>query len=176
MEKEKEKIFKQLYLRSFAPFCIYASRFIDDGAVCEDLVSDVFVTIWNKADIEMLQSQTIMAFIKTAVKNKCLNYINHEEYFNSYKTSMIATEPDYATAPDQVYDLKQLYELLEKRLEMLPEEYKNAFIKSFYEGKSQSEIAEELNISVKSVSRYKKRILDLLRKDIKEYLTLLFIW
>ena len=40
----KERAFKQLYEDYYAPFCLYAKRFVDDKEVREDIVSDVFTS------------------------------------------------------------------------------------------------------------------------------------
>lgn len=87
--------------------------------------------------------------------------------------------PVYETEPDSIYTLNELYRILYETLDKLPEHYRTVFIKSFFSGKTQNEIAEELNISVKSVNRYKQKTIELLRLSLKEYLPLvelLLIW
>jgi RNA polymerase sigma-70 factor len=64
-----------------------------------------------------------------------------------------------------------LYETLNK----LPENYRTVFIKSFFEGKTHTEIAEEMNLSVKSINRYKQKTMELLRNELKEYMPLLLL-
>ena len=51
-----------------------------------------------------------------------------------------------------VYILDELYRMLYETLNKLPENYRTVFIKSFFEGKTHTEIAEEMNLSVKSIS------------------------
>lgn len=41
-KQTKERTFKQLYEEYYAPFCLYAKRFVDDKETREDIVSDVF--------------------------------------------------------------------------------------------------------------------------------------
>ena len=41
-KQTKERAFKQLYEEYYAPFCLYAKRFVDDKETREDIVSDVF--------------------------------------------------------------------------------------------------------------------------------------
>ena len=47
--------------------------------------------------------------------------------------------------------------------------------KSFFEGKTHTEIAEEMNLSVKSINRYKQKTMELLRNELKEYMPLLLL-
>ena len=56
----KARTFKQLYEEYYAPFCLYAKRFIDDLDTRQDIVSDVFASLWDKMDTDSfdLQSDT----------------------------------------------------------------------------------------------------------------------
>ena len=67
----------------------------------------------------------------------------------------------------------QIAYMLFKALERLPQNYRIVFTKNFFEGKTHAEIAEELNLSVKSINRYKQKTMDMLRKEFKEYLPVL---
>ena len=48
----KDRTFKQLYEEYYAPFCLYAKRFIDDLDTRQDIVSDVFASLWDKMDTD----------------------------------------------------------------------------------------------------------------------------
>lgn len=176
-KKPKEHVFKQLYEEYYAPFCLYAKRFIDDKDVREDIVSDVFTSLWDKMDVDSfdLESNTALAYIKMCVKNSCLNYLKHQEYEWSYAEIIQKKAPIYETEPDSVYTLDELYRMLYETLEKLPENYRTVFMKSFYEGKTHVEIAEEMNLSVKSINRYKQKTMELLRNELKDYLPLLLL-
>ena len=176
-KQNKERSFKQLYEEYYAPFCLYAKRFIDDKDIREDIVSDVFTSLWDKMDSESydLQSNTALGYIKMCVKNSCLNYLKHQEYEWSYAEIIQMKAPIYETEPDSVYTLDELYRMLYEALEKLPENYRAVFMKSFYEGKTHVEIAEEMNLSVKSINRYKQKTIELLRNELKDYLPLILL-
>ena len=76
---------------------------------------------------------------------------------------------------DSIYTLDELYRMLYETLNKLPENYRTVFIKSFFEGKTHTEIAEEMNLSVKSINRYKQKTMELLRNELKEYMPLLLL-
>ena len=65
--------------------------------------------------------------------------------------------------------------MLYNTLNKLPENYRTVFIKSFFEGKTHTEIAEEMNLSVKSINRYKQKTMELLRNELKDYMPLLLL-
>ena len=162
-KQTKERAFKQLYEEYYAPFCLYAKRFVDDKETREDIVSDVFTSLWDKLDTDSfdLQSETALGYIKMCVKNSCLNFLKHQEYEWSYAETIQKKAPLYETESDSVYTLDELYRML---------------YKSFFEGKTHAEIAEEMNLSVKSINRYKQKTMELLRNELKDYLPLLLFF
>ena len=74
-----------------------------------------------------------------------------------------------------IHTLDELYRMLYETLDKLPENYRTVFMKSFFEGKTHVEIAEEMNLSVKSINRYKQKTMELLRNELKDYLPLLLL-
>jgi len=170
-----EANFKTLYEEYYAPFCLYAKRFLEDRYLREDIVSDVFASLWRKRDEIDLKSETVLAYLKMCVKNSCLNHIKHIYYEIEYAESYKNKKPLYELAPDSVYNIEELYELLYRSLEKLPENYRIVFSKRFFEGKTHAEIAKEMQLSVKSIDRYKQKVIEILRQDLKDYLPLLFI-
>ena len=83
----KERAFKQLYEDYYAPFCLYAKRFVDDKEVREDIVSDVFTSLWDKLDTDSfdLQSETALGYIKMCVR--CVDRCGREHngtYYSIY--------------------------------------------------------------------------------------------
>lgn len=175
LEHNKEQAFRQLYEEYYAPFCLYAKRFIEDKETREDVVSDVFASLWDKMENIDLNSDTALAYIKMCVKNSCLNHLKHLECEWSYAEIIRGKAPIYETEPDSVYTLDELYRLLYETLNKLPETYRTVFIESFFKEKTHAEIAEELNLSVKSVNRYKQRTIEFLRSELKEYLPILLL-
>lgn len=172
-----EKLFGQYY----GPFCLYAHRFIDDEDVCKDIVSDVFAMLWDKKDDFILRSDTMLAYIKMCVRNSCLNYLKHIDYERDYEEHFLKSTPIYNEKSDSVYSLDEMYQMLYETLDKLPSNYRSVFVKSFFEGKSRSEISQELDISIKSVNRYKQRAIELLKKELNDnlaivsFLTILYI-
>lgn len=171
----KELTFKQLYEEYYAPFCLYAKRFIEDKDTREDIVSDIFVSLWDKIDTFDLKSETTLGYIKMCVKNSCLNFLKHQEYEWNYAENIQKRAPIYEIEPDSVYTLDELYRMLYETLNKLPENYRTVFMKSFFEGKTHVKIAEEMNLSVKSVNRYKQRTMELLRNELKDYMPLFLL-
>src|SRR5574344_2168220 len=164
LKNSYENLFEQYY----GPFCLYAHRFIDDEDVCKDIVSDVFAMLWDKKDDFALRSDTVLAYIKMCVHNSCLNYLKHIDYERDYEEAFLKSTPAYSEKSDSVYSLDEMYRMLYETLQKLPDAYREVFTKSFFEGKSRTQISEELDISIKSVNRYKQKAIELLKREFDE--------
>lgn len=165
---KKQDAFSSLFKAYYAPFCYYAKQFISNQEVCEDLVSDVFVLVWEKFEAEELHPDTILAYIKACVKNSCLNYMKHQGIEGSYATEILLLHTSSNDIDEEVSPLDELYKRMLEILRQLPQEHRDVFWKSYFEKKSQSEISDEMHISVKSVGRYKSKVIEQLRKELKD--------
>ena len=171
----QEKAFRILYEKYAPALRYFAAKYVEEGEVIDDIVQDVFVCLWEKR-VDFKTEETIKAFLYKAVKNSCLNFLKHQEYEWNYAEIIRKKTPVYETESDSVYTLDELYRMLYETLNKLPDNYRTVFIESFFKGKTHAEIAEELNLSVKSVNRYKQRTLELLRNELKDYLPLLLLF
>lgn len=175
INSNKEREFNELYKKYFAPFCVFANKFIDDISVCEDLVSDVFVNVWFKLEQEELIKETMLGYIKFSVRNSCLNFIKHREHERAYMDKCMKDNIELSESPENIYTLNELCEQLDSILLKLPENYRTVFLKSFYDGLTYAEIAKELNLSVKSINRYKQNTMALLREELEDFIPALIL-
>lgn len=171
-KSNKKQLFSEVYQAYYSPFCLYAHRFINDFSTCKDIVSEVFVNIWDKVDEKDLASDSIVAYLKVSVRNRCYNHIKRQSTQCNCSLEK-EKSPIYADHPDDIYTLNELYQRLYDILEQLPKQEMLVFTKSVFEGKTHNEIANELNISVRSVNRYKQKTIHLLQQRMKEFMPLL---
>lgn len=85
----------------------------------------------------------------------------------------MSEHPYYSENMEELFLLHELEGLLVDALSKLPTEYRIALEMSRMENKSVEEIAERLQVSPRTVERYRNKALDLLKKDLKNYLPLL---
>lgn len=167
-----ERAFKVLFKKYYPALCLYCKRYIDDRQVREDIVQEVFITLWNKRH-EIVWNGSIIHYLKACTKNSCLNYLTHQSYEQKYIEDYMAKAPVYDKDGDNLYTLAELQHLLRESLEKISEECRNVYIMSYMQGKSNIEIAELMGISTKTVERYKKKSIEHLKKDLKDYLPLI---
>lgn len=172
--KDDQTAYRSLFEQYYVALCQFARRYIDDQETREDIVQDVFFTIWEK---RKTISPTISArnYLVTCVRNLCLNYLRDQGYKQDYETNIQKRIPAYVENQDDIYTLQELRELLNKTLAKLPPEYRLAFEMNRFENKSTEEIAEIMGVSDRTVKRYKSRAIEILKEELKDYLPLLML-
>lgn len=168
---EDKEAYRALFDLFYPGLCLYAKRYVDERAVAEDLVQDVFVTLWeNRKKIKIESS--VRNYLVVSVKNQSLNYLKREGYKHNYIETCLSNSTDPSDY-NEFYLLTELQKLLDEALAKLPETYRLIFEMSRLDSKSNTEIAETLNIPLRTVERYKAKAIDILKKDLKDYLPLL---
>lgn len=172
--KDDQTAYRSLFEQYYVALCQFARRYIDDQETREDIVQDVFFTIWEK---RKTISPTISArnYLVTCVRNLCLNYLRDQGYKQDYETNIQKRIPAYVENQDDIYTLQELRELLDKTLAKLPPEYRLAFEMNRFENKSIEEIAEIMGVSDRTVKRYKSKAIEILKEELKDYLPLLML-
>jgi RNA polymerase sigma-70 factor (ECF subfamily) len=167
-----KKAFETLFKDFYSNLCAYANTFVYDIDEAEDIVQEFMFNIWQKKE-ELPIDLNIRAYFFKSIRNRCLNYLKHNKIENKYKELKFEdyTENFYAENKTEVNELQ---DKIRKSINKLPPERKKVFIMHRYEDLKYKEIAEKLNISIKTVENQIGKALVFLREELKEYLPILF--
>jgi len=166
------KAFEFLFKGYYVKLVFFASKFLNNMEGAEEIVSDTFTYLWEqKAEINITTSTN--AYLYKMVQNRCLNYIKHKKIENEYvdylaKNNLLA---DFYRTQSEPYLQKELQEQIAKAINELPERCREIFKMSRFEHLKNKEIAEQLNISPKTVERQMTIALEKMR----HYLQHLFL-
>jgi len=161
-------VFKKTFECYYASLCVYARRYIQDLATREDIVQDVFCALWvNRYKIDY--SVPIKNYLLTCVKNRCINYLRQNAKIDRNKSSDIEKTSPLEDGDHHLFSLRELESILSQILMDLPEEYRIAFEMSKMENVSTSYIADALKVSVRTVERYRKRVIDRLKTELNTF-------
>ncbi|GAA4809777.1 RNA polymerase sigma-70 factor [Litoribaculum gwangyangense] len=142
----------------------YAFGLLKDHELSEDVVQNIFVYIW-KNRLNLKDDFSIKNYLYRAIYNECIDYYRKRK-------AVTALEKKYIDALNHVVEeadensLEKLIALVKKEIENLPPKCKKTFILSKQEGLTNIEIAEYLNISIKSVEAHITKAFSILRKTL----------
>jgi RNA polymerase sigma-70 factor, ECF subfamily len=148
-DKDFNLIFDELYI----PLCRYAMKFVHHHETAEDIVQEIFIYIWeNRERISKMDS--VKMYLFTAVKNKSLNFLK-KNYLNNKLPLTDESDGSFQSElqPDvsELLEYRELESLLEQALNTLPEKCRIIFTMKRFADLSNKEVAEHLNISLKTV-------------------------
>ena len=145
--QEFEHHFKSLY----KPLCLFALRYTDQVDDAEDIVQQAFADVWDKNRAGNVIGN-LKAYLYQAVRNRSLSFTSQpvpDVEDTSEEEDILRSERD-----------ARLWDAIDR----LPPERKKIFLLSKRDGLKYQEIAEELNLSVKTVENQMSKALKALRE------------
>lgn len=173
-----EQAFQTLFRKYYSALSRFAHQFLNDREQAEEAVQDMFVKIWEKRETLNIETSVKQYFFRS-VRNHCLNQIQHEKIKKQYAARMLdSAQQEIATEP--FFMEVDLIRRIEKSIDSLPPKRKEIFRLSREQGMKYKEIADTLDISVKTVEAQMGLALKHLREELKDFSTyltaLLFIF
>lgn len=163
---------KEIYIKNYAALCNYATSIIRDKHAAEDLVQIVFIQLWeNKKFIELENPD---AYLIKCVRYKCIDFTRS----NKKRKEVSVDHLPELSVEQQTLEDQDITPLLHFFVSKLPAKTQRVFIMSRQQGKSYKEIAQELDISIKTVENQMGSALRKLKYLLKkhQYLSILFIF
>ncbi len=148
-----------LYRRYSQRIYTYCRKITADNEVARDLLQETFVKLYDSGkrgrDVE-----NFPAYLMTIARNLCLSYRSRQQ------RQYVPVEDFHLTVRDVPYDQKELLQLIHTSLDLLPDDYREAFVLREYNGLAYNEIAEIIGQSLDVVKvrifRAKKRLREIL--------------
>ena len=163
---------KQLFVKYYSPLCEFASQYIADED-SEELVQDLMLFIWEKRE-ELFIESSLKSYLFTSTKHRCLNAIKKQIYHERIHTVLYEKIKDQFEDPDY-YFVNELADNIQKAINELPENYRETFTLSRFGEQTNAEIAQVLDISIKTVEYRITQSLKILRVKLKDYLPLILL-
>lgn len=161
--------FEILFKSQYKALCFFAMKYVKDYEASREIVQDVFLRLWEKRE-KMDPSKSLKAYLGTAVRNRCINYLRDHKKFNHDLMDIEEYNPDMTAVPaDKLVEADIRTRIGEAKAE-LPEKCREIFVLSREEHLKYQEIAVKLNISVKTVETQMSKALQHMRERLREYL------
>jgi len=170
-----ERSFELIFREFYPPLVMFANKFTKDSDASADIVHQVFIKLWEKRS-EMDPDPRLKSYLFTSVHNRCLNFLRDRKKFvqSDLPPDSLALN-QYVEDPNRMEE-EELRVQIDNAIESLPEKTREVFILSRFEELKYKEIAERLDISVKTVENQMGRALRMLREKLGEFLMILLIF
>lgn len=161
--------FTAIYKRYWKKLLHAAVQKTGDFMEAENLVQDVFVSLWNRRESIELRG-SFAAYLSVSVKYRVINWLDRQRSISLYGAdNQLAFDPlDNAT--QEYLDLSHLRDRLELLVNELPARAQLVFRLSHEQGYSHREIADELDMSEKAVNAHLVRSRKSLRLRLGSFL------
>ncbi len=170
-----EKAFELLFKAQYPVLCGYARKYLDDTDHAEEIVQEMFFNFWQKKE-KLEISTSLEAYLFRSVRNACLNYLKHLKVREEYR---LATNQELLRKEQEIHDHVvglELQDKIDQVISQLPPERQKIFKMSRFDELKYKEIAEKLNLSVKTVEVQMSKALKFLRLHLAEYLSLVILF
>lgn len=169
------KAFDEVYQYYSRALQHFAFSYVHHRGIAEEIVSDSMLKLWNNRQ-RIATEQQIKAFLYITTRNACIDSIRSNgklplEAFPEDVSELMKEEP---VAYNRIVYI-ELLQQIEEAVQNLPASQQIVFRKSFLEGKSTQEIAQETGMTESSIFAQKSKALTALRKLLKTS-TLLVLW
>lgn len=155
--------FCSLYDAYFEPVCQFLAYYTRDVAAIEDVVQDVFVSLWE--NIDYIEIRYVKTYLYNAARNRMLNYLRNQENRDVLLSDWMKKK-EIEEASSDCFDMEEFSILLTKAIDQLPDRCKEVFILSKMEKLTYQQIAEYLLISPKTVEIHMSNALKKIRESI----------
>ena len=160
-DKEAFKKIFDFYQEGVFNFLLFR---INDIDTAEDLLQEVFLKIWiNRQKLD--ENKSIKAYIYTTANNLSLNYKRHKKVIYNYQKEHKYIN-NQTESPHQLLESKEFQEKLFQAIENLSDKVRIVFLMSRVEKLSYKEIADRLDISIKTVESHIVKALKQIREGV----------
>ena len=171
VDKRKEE-FKRSFEKYYPVLCNIAYRYLLDKETSEDIVQDTMLSVWqNKKDL--LPESELVPYLKVSIRNNCISFLRKQ----TFEVLSIADEPVSQKVCSLTEECEEegvaSSEKIEHLLGVLPTKCSLVFRMNKLHGMKYREIAEELNISEKTVENQMAIAYKKIKGELNGYLPLL---
>ena len=177
LKSSDEKTYQRIYSMYFPRLFYFSEQYVIEKEEAKSIVQDVFTELW--ANRKKLSDDTnIQSWLFTVTKNKSLKYIskvnsqkNYSDHIRRRQLELNFRALNQLETNNLVFD--ELKHQIEEALGKLSPACRKVFEKSRFEELKNKEIADQLNLSIKTVEAHISKALKILRTELKDYLPLL---
>jgi RNA polymerase sigma-70 factor (family 1) len=160
------KSFEMIFKRMYRQLCQVSARMVQSHALAEEIVDDVFCNLWgNRKRIQI--NSSFQAYLLTSVRNKSLDCLRKTKHNRNIALECAADEVSVHEGAQENLVYEELRGQIESAIESLPKQCRTIFRMSREQDMKYKDIADVLQISIKTVDTQMGRALKHLRQAVR---------
>ena len=168
LKKGDQTAFSYIFSAYYRDLVLFAITFTNNKDSSEEIVQAVFVKFWeDRQNINI--SKSIKSYLLKSVQNKSIDWLRHLKVRNKFHNDLVDNTVVFENNTENYFLRSELEQKIETILSQLPEEIVETFRMNRFEGMKYHEIAEKLNVSIRTVEVRMGKALHLLREQLKDY-------
>lgn len=171
VQQDSESAFNALFDAYWQPSFAAAYRVLRDKEAAEDVVQEVFLDLWTRR--RALAVHNPEAFIRQMVKNQVFTSLARRKPAGHHVA--VLENMLLAHSPEDEYLRRELAAHLQGAVAKLPTKCREVFMLRRDEGLSATRIAEQLNLSIRTVENHLYHAMSVLKKQLYTVMLLLII-
>lgn len=169
-----KKAFEELYRAYYSRLGQFVFRYVHTKYLAEDLVHNVFINVWeNRSQLE--PRGTLKSYLFTAARNQALNYLEKRDVRKFEEPEAVIQLESLEVGATQKMSAKELEQTIIEAVKEIPDKRRKIFLMHREDELTYREIAEVLDISVKTVETQMSRSLKFLRYKLAEFLPVVIL-
>ncbi|HCE55984.1 MAG TPA: RNA polymerase sigma-70 factor [Lutibacter sp.] len=174
LKKGNEDAFKYLYKLYYSELCNYASNLCGNNELAKDIVQHIMIKIWKKGS-SLNVNISLKSYLYKSVFN---HFVDTQRRIvkETKKIDRLKQEALLEFSEMTSEEIENRYRFIDQEIEKLPKQCKEVFLLGKKDGLKYKEIADKLNISVKTVERHMSIALKKLRKKLNDSSNTLYLF
>ncbi len=166
IKSNNQKALNELFNKYYHVLCEYSFLITNDKAGSEEIVADIFANIWINRD-KIYIKKNVRAYLFKSTKNLAISYLrkNKNIFEKIEEENLINTN---SNSPDQYIINREKQLKIKDILDIIPKRSREIFILHRFSGLKYQDIAETLDISVKTVEKHISKALRVLRETFQD--------
>lgn len=165
----REQSYSRLFQEYYRPLSVFAFKYVHDLDTAREIVQDLFVSIFESRN-SLVITTSLKSYLYRSVRNRCLNHIKHRGVEKKHMDQMELENESSNDVEDRIMETELEHRIFQI-VSDLPTKCREIFLMSRVKGLKNREIADQVDISIRTVEKQISNALKVLRQHLgKEYI------
>lgn len=162
----EEQVFQEVHKTQGQPLRNFLFYKFGDLEKARDFAQDAFIKLWHNCS--KVPFEKARSYLFTVANRLFLDEIDHQKVVLKFQHRQNLSESQMESNPEYVYREEEFKERLEEVISQLPEKQRSVFLLSRIDKMKNREIADSLNLSVKTVEKHITNSLKFIKEHLDE--------